>query len=139
MIKFNRRRLFLLKIRYAFTYRMTGYLKWKEKALELFSSVHDLDTLARIMRRKKLAAEKNSENASTVLVGSIIAYIIKYLMDAISNIQSLSDMIDVFKMYPILTFILSVIFFVVLNSNDTISFYDECLTIIKYLDEHSTK
>lgn len=139
MGEFTLKKLRKLRRTYFLILRTIGYVKWKKKALELFSSAHDLDTLARIMRRKKLAAEKISESASTILIGDIIAFIIKLILDRSSKITSCQDVINIFEMYPAFTIILFVCFFVALNYNDSVSFYDECLTIIKYLDKCNTK
>ena len=139
MGEFTLKKLHKLRRIYFLILRTIGYVKWKKKALELFGSVHDLDTLARIMRRKKLAAEKISESTSTILIGDIIAFIIKLILDRSSKITSCQDVINIFEMYPAFTIILFVCFFVALNYNNSVSFYDECLTIIKYLDKCNTK
>lgn len=139
MGEFTLKKLRKLRRTYFLIWRTIGYVKWKKKALELFSSVHDLDTLARIMRRKKLAAEKISECTSTILIGGVITFIIKFILNSSSKITSWQDVINIFEMYPAFTIILFGCFFVAVNKHDSMSFYDECLTIIGYLDKCNTK
>lgn len=122
----------MLEIMYAFTYTMTGYLKWKRKALELFSSVYDLDTLSRIMRRKKLAAEKISECASTILIGSIIAtvVIIEYAKYCIEHLSELVVTHVIIAISLLLAMVICVCMFCVFLLR-RMQFYQHCLELLK--------
>lgn len=140
MVKFNRWQLFLLKIRYTFTYTMTGYLKWKKKALGMFSTVHDLDTLARIIRRKIRACQESKDILHTALIGGgILIIIIKFITEDFVKVLPNLDLKQILIVCLCCIIALILCIFFVMHCNDSISFYEECLTIIDYLDKHNTK
>ena len=55
-----------LRHTYFLILRTIVYVKWKKNALELFSSVHDLETLARILRSRKKVAESSVKLADGI-------------------------------------------------------------------------
>ena len=66
MGEFTLKKLRKLRCTYFLILRTIGYVKWKKKALELFSSVHDLDILARIMRQKKNVINILEKNGKSI-------------------------------------------------------------------------
>ena len=88
---------------------MEVYLDWKGNILRLFCSVHDLDTLARIIRRKRCKWQEIKDISHAALINGILIFVI------VSSILIGTD------------------------CNSSISFYEECLGIVDYLDKCSTK
>lgn len=65
-----------LRHTYFLILRTIVYVKWKKNALELFSSVHDLETLARILRSRKKVAESSVKLADGIFISVMITVII---------------------------------------------------------------
>ena len=79
MIKYGRvtlKKSRKLRHTYFLILRTIVYVKWKKNALELFSSVHDLETLARILRSRKKVAESSVKLADGIFISVMITVII---------------------------------------------------------------
>ena len=76
MGEFTLKKLRKLRHTYFLILRTIVYVKWKKNALELFSSVHDLETLARILRSRKKVSESSVKLADGIFISVMITVII---------------------------------------------------------------
>ena len=111
---------------------MEAYLDWKGNILRLFCSVHDLDTLARIIRRKRCKWQEIKDISHAALINGILIIAIKFMLNdftkVAANLSLAANIIFCACMILIGT-----------DCNSSISFYEECLGIVEYLDKSSTK
>ena len=110
------------------------YLDWKSSTLQLFSSVQDLDTLARIIRRKRCELQEIKNLLFCTLVNGVLILIITFIVNnAIDIILDLN-----ICSWTILFCAAVCIIFISIASGVILSFYEEFLAIIEWLDKCRT-
>lgn len=116
-----------------------AYLNWKYSILLLFSSVNDLDTLARIVRRKRCKWQEIKDISHAVLINGILIIAIKFMLNDFTKVAAnLSLAVNIIFCACMIFVIVSSIL-IGIDCKSSISFYEECLGIIDYLDKCSTK
>ena len=67
---------------------MEAYLDWKGNILRLFCSVHDLDTLARIIRRKRCKWQEIKDISHAALINGILIIAIKFMLNDFTKVAA---------------------------------------------------
>ena len=131
----------LRKLRHAYFKISTveAYLDWKDSILRLFSSVHDLDTLARIIRRKRCKWQEIKDISHAVLINGILIIAIKFMLNDFIKVAANLSLAANLIFCACMIFVIVSSTLIGIDCNSSISFYEECLGIVDYLDKCSTK
>ena len=88
MGEFTLKKLRKLRRAYFKISTMEAYLDWKDSILLLFCSVRDLDTLARIIRRKRCKWQEIKDISHAVLINGILIIAIKFMLNDFTKVAA---------------------------------------------------
>lgn len=131
----------LCKLRRAYFKKSTmeAYFDWKGNILRLFCSVHDLDTLARIIRRKRCKWQEIKDISHAALINGILIIAIKFMLNDFTKVAANLSLAANIIFCACMIFVIVSSILIGTDCNSSISFYEECLGIVDYLDKCSTK
>ena len=139
MGEFTLKELRKLRRTYFWISTVGSYLNWKYSILLLFSSVNDLDTLARIIRRERHNWQGTKDILHASLINGVLIIVIKFMLDDFTKVAANLSLAVNLKFYACMIIAIVIIILVIIICNSSISFYEECLGIVDYLDKCSTK
>ena len=139
MGEFTLKELRKLRRTYFWISTVGSYLNWKYSILLLFSSVNDLDTLARIIRRERRNWQGTKDILYASLINGVLIIVIKFMLDDFTKVAANLSLAVNLKFYACMIIAIVIIILVIIICNSSISFYEECLGIVDYLDKCNTK
>ena len=139
MEKFTLKKLRKLRRAYFKISTMEAYFDWKDSILRLFCSVHNLDTLARIVRRKRCKWQEIKDISHAVLINGILIIAIKFMLNDFTKVAANLSLAANIIFCACMIFVIVSSILIGIDCNSSISFYEECLGVIAYLDKCSTK